>query len=131
MSRLKLQLRVTKALASAGATDEILALANSAFEACLKPKPNGRPPKYANRSEQQRAYRARRKERDRIADLDREDRRLAREGGEASGGNSDPLADFEPIRRLLSSPTLKGLLVDAARWNVDREADVSRANRLW
>ena len=82
MPRLRLQLQVIKALVSAGATDEILALVNSAFEACLEPKPNGRPRQYATRSEQQRAYRARRKVRDRLADIEREDRRLAREGVE-------------------------------------------------
>src|SRR5215470_2571900 len=61
MPRLSLQLRVTKALASAGATNEILALVNSCFEACLVPRPNGRPRQYANRNEQQRAYRERKR----------------------------------------------------------------------
>ena len=49
-----------EALRSAGATEEILALVQSCFEACLKP--TGRPRKHANRTERERAYRARRKE---------------------------------------------------------------------
>ena len=54
MARLKLQLRVTKALASAGASEEILALVNLCFEQCLTPQDTGRPRQYANRNEQQR-----------------------------------------------------------------------------
>jgi hypothetical protein len=60
MSRLKLQLQVIEALRSTGATEEIVVLVQSCFEACLKP--TGRPRKHANRTERERAYRARRKE---------------------------------------------------------------------
>jgi hypothetical protein len=132
MARLSLQLRVGKALASAGASEEILALVNSAFEACLVPRPNGRPRQYANRNEQQRAYRERKRrektltarderkqsektlgeERERLADNEREERRAVREACEG---------------RVAS---LKGLLVDAAGWNVDREADVAPIRAL-
>ena len=117
MSRLSLQLRVSKALASAGATEEILALVNSCFEACLVPRPNGRPRQYANRNEQQRAYRERKRREKALA--------ASSPGSEASGGNSGPSPD--PAYRAWEQPrvpSLKGLLVDAARWNVDRGADV-------
>jgi hypothetical protein len=62
MSRLKLQLQVIEALRSTGASEEIVALMQSCFEACLKP--TGRPRQYPNRTEKQRAYRARRKQRE-------------------------------------------------------------------
>ena len=48
------------ALRSAGASEEILAVMQSCFDACIKP--TGRPRKHANRTERERAYRARRKE---------------------------------------------------------------------
>jgi hypothetical protein len=129
MSRLSLQLRVTKALSSAGASEEILSLVNLCFEQCLTPQDTGRPRQYANRNEQQRAYRERKRREKALADLDREDRRLAREGLE---GASRLLVDAEPLAFPAQTrvASLKGRLVDAARWNVDREADVEPIRAL-
>jgi hypothetical protein len=94
MNRFKLQLMMGEALRSAGASEEILAVMQNVLEECLKP---GRPRVYANRTEKQRAYRARRKQREK---------------------------DFTAAPRVLTR-VLKGLLVDAASANVDREADVA------
>jgi hypothetical protein len=94
---------VIKALASAGATEEILALVNSCFEQCLTPQDTGRPRQYANRNEQQRAYRERK----------RREKALAA---------PEKLVLAPEVARV---PSLKGLLVDAAGWNVDRDADVA------
>ena len=85
------------ALRSAGASEEILAVMQSCFDACIKP---GRPRIYANRTEQQRAYRAKRKQREKTL---------------AAG---------------VRVPSLKGLLFDAAGGNVDREADISPIRAL-
>ena len=116
MARLSLQLRVGKALASAGATEEILALVNSAFEACLTPKPNGRPRQYANRNEQQRAYRERKRREKALA--------LLSPQAEQEMLESEKLEGKKFWQEHAMVPSLKGLLVDAARWNVDRGADV-------
>jgi hypothetical protein len=97
----------TKALLSAGATEKIISDAQLMLDACIK---IGRPRVYANRNEQQRAYRARRKEREKALaasqqiDGDRVDRPMV--------------------------PSLKGLLVNAANWNVDREASVEPIRHL-
>jgi hypothetical protein len=78
---------VIEAFRSAGATEEMIADAHQILDACIK---LGRPRIHENRAACQRAYRARRKEREKTR-----------------------------------GPSLKGLLVDAAGWNVDREADVA------
>jgi len=88
MGRIKLQPRVIAALLSAGATEQIIAEALQKLEACITRV--GRPRKYENRAERDRAYRARKKK--------------AR------------------VKSRPKVPSLKGLLVDAARWNVDQSA---------
>jgi hypothetical protein len=95
----KLQLEVIGALRSAGATEEIIGLVQFAFGACTKGRP-GRPRKYKNRAECDRAYRERRRQREKTAS------------------------------EIARAPSLRGLLVDAARWNVDRDADVAPVRAL-
>jgi hypothetical protein len=74
-------------LLSAGVSEEIVALMQNVLEECLKPaRPPGRPRVYASRTEQQRAYRERRKQREKelaLADIERlKERRAASDEGE-------------------------------------------------
>ena len=118
------RLSLTQALASAGASEEILNLVNLCFERCLTPQDTGRPRQYANRNEQQRAYRERKRREKALAA--REALEPAREALAPSPIWQTPVIVAEtrvPMRPMVAS--LKGLLVDAAGWNVDREADVA------
>jgi hypothetical protein len=88
------------ALRSAGATEEIVALMQSCFDACIKP---GRPRQYPNRTEKQRAYRARRKQREKSSEVKaiHAAPSLRVRLIDASNGNIDALADISPIRALM------------------------------
>jgi hypothetical protein len=84
--------KMIDALRSAGASEEIVALMQSCFDACIKP---GRPRKYPNRAAKQRAYRARRKQ--------REKGHVSLRGRlyEAAQGQIESLADVAPILALI------------------------------
>jgi hypothetical protein len=83
--------------------------------------------KYKNRAERDRAYKLRKQEREkpRISTPEREETRIS---------TPDPMKDMavaiaETIVAALPS-ALHVLLVDAARWNVDRDADVAPIRAL-
>jgi hypothetical protein len=90
--RIKLQPKMADALRSAGATEEIVALMQSCFDACIKP---GRPRQYPDRAAKQRAYRARRKQRE------KDHAPLRQRLEEAGQANFDARVSIEPIRRLI------------------------------
>jgi hypothetical protein len=94
MGGANLQPKVIAALLSAGATEEMIAGARQILGACAT-RTVGRPRKYPNRSECDRAYKLRRKERARK----REEIRGRLHG--AAQGQVEPELDVEPIRALL------------------------------
>jgi hypothetical protein len=128
----------------AGATEEMVAAACLLFGSLPREAP-GRPRKYKNGKEARHAYYVRHRD------------RLKKNGGisskKAPNGEdthvltldevkaihapvSEPLAlarkHADAIGHMLTGarvPSLKGKLVDAARWNVDREADVDVARQ--
>ena len=67
MARHKLQPTVIAALLSAGATEKIIADAHQILDACIT-RIKGRPRKYKNRAERDRAYRERRKLREKTCE---------------------------------------------------------------
>jgi hypothetical protein len=145
MGRIKLQPRVIEALLSAGATEKIIiADAHQILDACITRI--GRPRKYKNRAERERAYRERKKARDETrvetsplppeaymtqnsiamrahyAARLRDETRV--ETPTADGGCSI-CRDERRVARVETRPmvpSLQGLLVDAARHNVDLSA---------
>ena len=128
MSRLSLQLRVTKALVSAGASEEILALVNLCFERCLTPQDTGRPRQYANRTEQQRAYRERkRREKALAASSPGSEAPLSPEKLESKKFWQQEYARVVPVSR---TEFLKSCLQEAAQGNFDADADVAPIQAL-
>jgi hypothetical protein len=100
MGRVVLSPKVIAAFRNAGATEEIIAGALGSLGARVSGSV-GRPRKYKNRSECDRAYKLRRKERARKRDEIR-----SRLHG-AAQGHVEPELDVEPIRRLRLSQYLQ------------------------
>jgi hypothetical protein len=95
MVRTKLQPKVIAALLSAGATEEMISGAHQIL-GIAPSRPGGRPRKYKNRAECDRAYRERRKQREKTRDD------LLTRLHEAAHWKIDPEADVEPIRALIA-----------------------------
>jgi hypothetical protein len=125
MGGAKLAPKVIAAFRSAGATEEMIAGATQIVVAMGHGSP-GRPRKYKNRAERDRAYKLRKQERDkpRISTPERDETRIS---------TPDPMKDMavaiaETIVAALPQvepSALHVLLVNAARWNVDSDADVA------
>jgi hypothetical protein len=95
----KLPPQVVAFLLSAGVAEEIVAGTQHVFVTCNKGRP-GRPRKYKNRAECDRAYRERRKQR--TQEREKIQFNIRTRLIDASNGNIDALADISPIRALIA-----------------------------
>jgi hypothetical protein len=119
MGRVNLSSKVVAALRSAGATEEIIAGARQILGACAS-GPVGRPRIYKNRAEADRAYKLRRKEREKTREIistpiEAVRREEYHEPGamigarqrlllDAAQGHVDPAADIAPIQAFVPWP---------------------------
>jgi hypothetical protein len=120
MKSIKLQPKMIDALRSAGATEEIVALMQSCFDACIKP---GRPRQYANRTERNRAYRERRKQREKVLAEAPDTHALSLEEVKAIHATARNEIRDEIPRFVIDSR--QRLLLDAAQGHADPAADVA------
>jgi hypothetical protein len=118
MTTATLPQKAIKAFRSAGATEEMMEAARLIFGSLPREAP-GRPRMYKNSKEADHAYYVRKKARQ------QEYEKIS----EISSNNGHPM-DAAPPGTGARVPSLKGLLVDAARWNVDLSADLEPIRQL-